>query len=63
MAFRLYRAFSKAKVVYKSYHYHDHRKTDKEGEVIIKTKSVHKDKKQKSLDTDGDYVDYEEIKD
>lgn len=63
MAFRLYRAISKANVVYKSYHYHDNRKTEKEGEVIIKTPSGKKSQKQRSLDTDGDYIDYEEIKD
>jgi hypothetical protein len=65
-AYKLYRAFSQARVIVKTYHYHDHRQTSKEeaeGKVTIKENPAKGAGSQKSLQNDGEYIDYEEIKD
>lgn len=64
-AYKLYRAFSQAKVIVKTYHYHDHRQAPKEeeGKVTIKENPAKSAGSPKSLKDDGEYVDYEEVKD
>ena len=63
--YRIVRAFMKAKVMIKTFNYHNHNhynnKTSQEGEVIIEDKTAKSSKGQISPDA-GDYVDYEEIK-
>ncbi|MDX5321551.1 MAG: DUF4834 family protein [Bacteroidota bacterium] len=64
-AYKLYKAFSQARVIVKQYHYHDNRQFHKEeeGKVTIKENPADKAGSQKSLDHEGDYVDFEEVKD
>ena len=65
-AYKIYKAFSQAKVVIKTYNYTDNRqyqKEEEEGKVTIKTTGTEKPGTPKSLDKSGDYVEYEEVKD
>lgn len=65
LAYKIYRAFSQAKVIVKSYHYHDNRQTTKEeeeGKVTIKENPAKGAGSKKSLKDDGEYIEYEEIK-
>ncbi len=65
-AYKLYKAFSQAKVIVKSFHYHDNRQQtgnqEEEGKVTIKENPAKGAGSQSSLN-DGEYVDYEEVKD
>ncbi|MBI1221905.1 MAG: DUF4834 family protein [Bacteroidetes bacterium] len=64
---KIYRAFSRAKVIVKQYHYHDNRQyngTQEEGKVTLKENPAGKaGSSHKSLESEGDYVDFEEVKD
>ncbi len=64
--YKLYKAFSQAKVIVKSFHYHDNRqqapREEEEGKVTIKEKPAKGAGSQSSLN-DGEYVDFEEVKD
>lgn len=66
LGYKLYKAFRQANVIIKSFHYHDNRqqmnKEEEEGKVSIKENPAKGAGSQSSLN-DGEYVDYEEIKD
>ncbi len=65
IAYKVYRAFSQARVIVKTYHYHDHRQApreEEEGKVTIKENPAKGAGSKKSLMNDGDYVEYEEVK-
>ncbi|MHB1276910.1 MAG: hypothetical protein ACYC1Q_00770 [Bacteroidia bacterium] len=64
IAYKLYRAFSQASVIVKTYHYHDHRQAprEEEGKVTIKENPAKGAGSKKSLTNDGDYIEYEEVK-
>lgn len=65
-AYKLYKAFSQARVIVKTYHYHDNRQTareEEEGKVTIKENPAKGAGSAKSLKNDGDYIEYEEVKD
>jgi|GEM_PF-2282291 len=65
-AYKLYKAFSKAKVIVKSFHEQGNRqetsREEEEGKVTIKENPDKGSGSHTSLD-DGEYVDYEEVKD
>lgn len=65
-AYKIYRAFSRAKVIVKQYHYHDNRQytnPQEEGKVTIKENPASSAGSHNSLENEGDYVDFEEVKD
>lgn len=63
--YKMYRAFTTARVIVKNYHYHDNRTqgSEPEGSMHIKENPAKKAGSQNSLDSAGEYIDYEEVKD